>query len=200
MTATQTTIDTLINYFELYERGELNNAPASLICKYLADNLDSDDEQSLCDKIAIFVNETDLSSLGFGGELGGVNLTSYVTHDVVEYVTGEDCTWICADELMRLAKEADVTGDPSPLPEWFEYDWRDISGEYAKDCIMNANEDDIIMTLTEQGITISKNEEDEDEPEYRVGFQWFSCPRTALLEFVENLSKDRVREVIKSIL
>jgi len=194
MNKTAITTESLARYLNNFRRDELRNEPARLLCDYLVYELELDNRLKVSSVLAGWLDSTDLDRLGDSGELGGVSITEGVDKDIVEYGYGEDFTWLTAANLLKLADEADSTGNPNPAPDWYEASWKGITLGLAEALIQDMNCSEAMATLAAQGVSVHI---EEGVPEFKVGFRWFEDPKAALLELVENLSATRRAEVLR---
>jgi hypothetical protein len=195
---TQTVVERLKNYYDMYQKGKLKNEPARLICEYLdargEEDYDSFDEKDLQELIAEALSDR---YLGTSGEIGGVNVNLGCEGEDVQYVTGYECTWMSFDSLCYLAKVADETGDESPCPDWFEDEWKGLKQELAEQIVdeMSYEEAEKLADM------LDLSEENEDSgKEYRCYFEWIDDPKEAIKVALDTQRMAKKYEILSGYL
>jgi len=186
MTQTNITVQTLARYINDFERDELRNEPARLLCEYLVSELDlGEDSTTMECALSNWLKNVNLDALGDAGELGGVVVTAGIGEDIVEYENSYDTTFITASTLLQLAEEADRTGNPAPVPSWYDEAWKGITLRLAEERVTEMTCAEIMAVLAAEQVPVRI---EDGIPEFKVGFHWFDDPKAALLDLVVDRS------------
>lgn len=185
---------TLAGYFSEFKNGTLNNEPARLLCEFFENELEIDESQEPAEAITDWLNRTRLNLFGNDGRLGGARVTCDIESSIVEYGCGENFTWFTADALIELAEEAQRTGDPKPVPEWFDSSWMGITYELAKKYIEKMGDTEVLAVLERRGVQTRYDED--DNLQFRLGWDWTDNPRAALIDWIENDSPERLADLL----
>lgn len=179
-----TKLSNLVRYFQAYMQDELNNEPARLLCEYLEGNFDLDDESDIKEIFSDWLDRSDFNSRGLSGELGGITVTQGVEECFVEYGQGEDYLWLSLGALLGLAEIAETTGNPAPLPDWYEPGWMGITQGLAERLIQEMDCAEATSILKGYIAHVYGG----DDPVERNFDSWFDDPKTTLEELVEDRS------------
>ena len=180
-------------YYAAYEDGTLDNDPADLLCDYLADAEEYNDE-SVDDCLArLFLPEA-IGTVGDSGALGGVNVVEDVDGVQVEYTTSHESTWLRLDALLELAIEAEETHVRAPLPRWFDPAGWGMTRAFAEQQVDALRHTEIMALLGQWQATC---EDDSTSDEACHPYWWEADPRNALRGLLKDMTPQARRAFLE---